>query len=151
MSGTRPLDGVAWITAVEKACGTSDCCTVTGIAPIPLVTVRDMVRAQARLIDHLGIDQLFAVIGGSMGGMQVLEWAANYKNRVYTALPIATAPHEEAGARLALGTPGRVLALWEGGSAHALSVDGLATEGSVRQVEHQNVGRPRAQRPHPGT
>ncbi len=58
----------------------------------PVITIADMVRAQARLIDHLGIDQLFAVIGGSMGGMQVLEWAANYKDRVYTALPIATAP-----------------------------------------------------------
>ena len=58
----------------------------------PVITIADMVRAQARLIDHLGIDQLFAVIGGSMGGMQVLEWAANHKNRVYTALPIATAP-----------------------------------------------------------
>lgn len=58
----------------------------------PVITIADMVRAQARLIDHLGIDQLFAVIGGSMGGMQVLEWAANFKDRVYTALPIATAP-----------------------------------------------------------
>ena len=56
----------------------------------PVITIADMVRAQARLIDHLGIKQLFSVIGGSMGGMQVLEWAANYKDRVYTAMPIAT-------------------------------------------------------------
>jgi homoserine O-acetyltransferase len=57
----------------------------------PLVTIRDMVRAQAALIDHLGIEQLFAVIGGSMGGMQVLQWAASYPERVFAAMPIATA------------------------------------------------------------
>ena len=49
-----------------------------------------MVRAQAMLIDHFGIDQLFCVIGGSMGGMQVLEWASSYPDRVFSALPIAT-------------------------------------------------------------
>ncbi len=57
----------------------------------PVITIRDMVRAQVRLIDHLGIAQLFSVIGGSMGGMQVLEWTADYKDRVFTAVPIATA------------------------------------------------------------
>ncbi len=50
-----------------------------------------MVRAQAMLIDHLGIDTLFAVVGGSMGGMQVLQWAASYPERVFAALPIACA------------------------------------------------------------
>ncbi len=58
---------------------------------LPLVTIRDMVRAQAMLIDHLGIESLFAVIGGSMGGMQVLQWAASYPERVFAAMPIATA------------------------------------------------------------
>ncbi len=57
----------------------------------PVITIADMVRAQVRLIEHLGIDQLFSVIGGSMGGMQVLQWAAAHKERVYSALPIATA------------------------------------------------------------
>ena len=57
----------------------------------PIVTIADMVRAQALLIDHLGIDTLFCVAGGSMGGMQVLQWAANYPDRVFAALPIATA------------------------------------------------------------
>jgi homoserine O-acetyltransferase/O-succinyltransferase len=57
----------------------------------PVITIADMVRAQVRLIDHLGIGQLFSVIGGSMGGMQVLQWAAAHKERVYTAMPIATA------------------------------------------------------------
>ncbi len=57
----------------------------------PVITIRDMVDAQARLIDQLGIEQLFSVIGGSMGGMQVLQWAARYGSRVYSAIPIATA------------------------------------------------------------
>ena len=62
----------------------------------PVITVPDMVRAQARLVDKLGIEQLFAVVGGSLGGMQVLEWAAKFKDRVYTAIPIATAPWQSA-------------------------------------------------------
>lgn len=57
----------------------------------PVITVADMVRVQARLMDHLGIEQLFAVLGGSMGGMQVLEWAAKFPERVFAAVPIATA------------------------------------------------------------
>ncbi len=55
----------------------------------PVITIGDMVRAQAQLLDHLGIASLFCVIGGSMGGMQVLEWAARYKERVFAAIPIA--------------------------------------------------------------
>ncbi len=58
----------------------------------PVITIDDMVRAQARLIDHLGIPDLFCVIGGSMGGMQVLEWCASFGDRVFSAVPIATAP-----------------------------------------------------------
>ena len=66
---------------------------VTGAAlalDMPIVTIRDMVRAQAMLIDHLGIDTLFCVAGGSMGGMQVLQWAASFPRRVFCAMPIAT-------------------------------------------------------------
>ena len=62
----------------------------------PPVTIRDMVRAQKRLIEHLGIDRLFAVLGGSMGGMQVLQWAALYPDAVFAALPIATASYHSA-------------------------------------------------------
>ncbi|MEJ8476321.1 homoserine O-acetyltransferase MetX [Roseibium algae] len=57
---------------------------------MPVVTIRDMVRAQARLVDRFGIDTLFAVVGGSMGGMQVLQWAASYPERVFAAIPIAS-------------------------------------------------------------
>jgi homoserine O-acetyltransferase len=57
----------------------------------PVITIGDMVRAQARLMDHLGIEQLLCVIGGSMGGMQTLEWASKYKDRVFSAIPIACA------------------------------------------------------------
>ena len=56
----------------------------------PVVTIGDMVRAQVKLIDHLGIDKLLCVAGGSMGGMQVLEWAAHHPHRVHAAIPIAT-------------------------------------------------------------
>jgi homoserine O-acetyltransferase len=62
----------------------------------PPITIRDMVRAQKRLIDHLGIARLFAVIGGSMGGMQVLEWVATYPEAVFAAVPVATAAHHSA-------------------------------------------------------
>ncbi|MED5329514.1 MAG: alpha/beta fold hydrolase, partial [Actinomycetota bacterium] len=56
----------------------------------PVVTIRDMVRAQERLSRYLGIDRWASVIGGSMGGMQVLEWAATYRRRVGSIIPIAT-------------------------------------------------------------
>jgi len=56
----------------------------------PLVTIGDMVSAQRRLIDHLGIDKLLAVVGGSMGGMQVLQWMVAYPERIRAAIPIAT-------------------------------------------------------------
>ncbi|PRD44467.1 homoserine O-acetyltransferase [Phyllobacterium phragmitis] len=57
---------------------------------LPVITIADMVRAQAMLVDHFGIDQLFAVVGGSMGGMQVLQWASSYPDRVFTAVALAT-------------------------------------------------------------
>ncbi len=62
----------------------------------PVITVADMVTAQRQLIDHLGIDQLFCVIGGSLGGMQVLQWAKAYPERVFAAVPLATASRQSA-------------------------------------------------------
>jgi homoserine O-acetyltransferase len=57
----------------------------------PMITIADMVNAQRHLIDHLGIGKLLSVAGGSMGGMQVLQWVASYPERVRSAIPIATA------------------------------------------------------------
>ena len=62
----------------------------------PVITICDMVRCQVLLLDHLGIDKLFAVTGGSMGGMQVLEWASKYPKRLFAAIPIAAAAHHTA-------------------------------------------------------
>jgi homoserine O-acetyltransferase/O-succinyltransferase len=62
----------------------------------PVYTIADMVRAQMRLLDHLDIEQLFCVIGGSMGGMQALQLAASYPERVFAAVPIATAARHSA-------------------------------------------------------
>jgi homoserine O-acetyltransferase len=58
---------------------------------LPVITVRDMVRAQAMLLDRLQIETLFSVAGGSLGGMQVLQWAATYPERIFSAVPIAAA------------------------------------------------------------
>jgi homoserine O-acetyltransferase len=62
----------------------------------PPITMRDMVRAQAMLAGRFGIDRLFAVVGGSMGGMQVLEWAASFPQKVFAAVPIAAAAYHSA-------------------------------------------------------
>lgn len=56
----------------------------------PFITIRDMVLAQKRLLDHLDITELYAVVGGSMGGMQVLQWALEYPEAVKRILPMAT-------------------------------------------------------------
>lgn len=62
----------------------------------PVITIADMVRAQAILLDHLGIETLAAVIGGSMGGMQALSWAVQFPQRVKSAVVIASAARQSA-------------------------------------------------------
>jgi homoserine O-acetyltransferase len=62
----------------------------------PLLTIGDMVNAQKSLIDHLGVKKLTAVIGGSIGGMQVLEWAVRYPGMVASAIPLATTTRHSA-------------------------------------------------------
>jgi homoserine O-acetyltransferase len=62
----------------------------------PVITVADMVRAQILLLDHLGIERLFCSLGGSMGGMQVLQLAASYPERIFAAVPIATSARHTA-------------------------------------------------------
>ncbi|MBR1220708.1 homoserine O-acetyltransferase [Bradyrhizobium sp. U87765 SZCCT0131] len=102
----RPIDTDRYFVISSNVVG--GCLGSTGPASInpatgkpwgldfPLITIPDMVRAQAMLIDRLGIDTLFAVVGGSMGGMQVLQWAAAYPQRVFAALPIACATRHSA-------------------------------------------------------
>jgi homoserine O-acetyltransferase len=108
----------------------------------PVVTIRDMVRAQARLATHLGIDRWRSVIGGSMGGMQVLEWAATFPHRVESIIPIATCAQATAQ-QIAWGAIGRrAIRLdprWRGGDYYdALPGDGpsegLAVARMVAQV-----------------
>ncbi|MGF1563020.1 MAG: homoserine O-acetyltransferase [Geminicoccaceae bacterium] len=112
----------------------------------PLVTIADMVRAQAKLLDHLGIARLFAVIGGSMGGMQVLEWASLFKDRVFTAIPIATAAKHSAQ-NIAFHEVGRQAIIadpeWRGGAyaeANAKPVRGLAVARMAAHITYLSEG-----------
>ncbi|MDR3509179.1 MAG: homoserine O-acetyltransferase [Caulobacteraceae bacterium] len=91
----------------------------------PVITIADMVRAQAMLIDALGIDTLFAVVGGSMGGMQVLQWAADYPERLFSAVCIAAAARHSAQ-NIAFHEVGRQAIMadpdWRGGDYAQLGV-----------------------------
>ncbi|MDE2355856.1 MAG: homoserine O-acetyltransferase [Alphaproteobacteria bacterium] len=84
----------------------------------PVITIGDMVRAQALLVDRLGIETLFAVVGGSMGGMQVLEWAASFPARLFSAVCLASAARHSAQ-NIALHEVGRQAIMadpdWRGG------------------------------------
>ncbi|MDX1776507.1 MAG: homoserine O-acetyltransferase, partial [Desulfobulbales bacterium] len=62
----------------------------------PVVTIGDMVKAQKALLDHLGIKKILTVVGGSIGGMQVLEWAVRYPDMVISAIPLATTTRHSA-------------------------------------------------------
>ncbi|MDX2433130.1 MAG: homoserine O-acetyltransferase [Desulfobacterales bacterium] len=62
----------------------------------PVVTIGDMVKAQKALLDHLGIEKILTVIGGSIGGMQVLEWTVRYPHMVFSAIPLATTTRHSA-------------------------------------------------------
>lgn len=88
----------------------------------PLVSIRDMVGAQKALIDHLGIEKLYAVAGGSMGGMQVLQWMIEYPDAIARALPMATTARQSAQA-IAFNEVGRAAIMqdpdWKGGAYEA--------------------------------
>jgi homoserine O-acetyltransferase len=90
----------------------------------PLVTIKDMVRAQAMLLDALGIGEILCVTGGSMGGMQVLQWAATYPERVVSAMPISTAARHSAQ-NIAFHEVGRQAIMadpdWHGGAYQLLN------------------------------
>ena len=103
-----------------------------------MITVKDMVEAQRRLVDFFGIRRLYAVAGGSMGGMQVLEWVASYPEYVARAIPIATTASLSAQS-IALNEVGRQAIMsdpdWLGGNYYGLTTPhrGLAL---ARMVGH---------------
>lgn len=105
----------------------------------PVITIGDMVRAQTLLIDHLGIDRLLAVIGGSMGGMQVLEWAATYPDRVASAVAIATTSRHSAQ-NIAFHEVGRQAVMadpkWAGGRYYATDDPPAAGLAVARMAAH---------------
>lgn len=104
----------------------------------PLITVGDMVRAHKKLVDYLGIKKLFCVTGGSLGGMQVLEWAVTYPDSLHLAVPVATAARQypqgivfnDIGRQAILHDPG-----WNNGKYYGIGQpkNGLAL---ARQVGH---------------
>jgi homoserine O-acetyltransferase len=85
----------------------------------PVITIRDMVRAQAMLLDHLGVAKLKAVVGGSMGGMQALSWPATFPDRVEAAVVIASTARHSAQ-NIAFHEVGRQAVMadprWNGGA-----------------------------------
>lgn len=99
----KPLDtnrffviGVNNLGGCHGSSGSTSINPVTGKSwgsQFPVVTVEDWVTSQAMLMDHLGINQLAAVIGGSLGGMQALQWTLSYPDRIRHALVIASAPN----------------------------------------------------------
>ena len=105
----------------------------------PVITIRDMVRAQAMLLDHLGIPTLACVAGGSMGGMQVLQWAASYPERVHSALAIATAARHSAQ-NIAFHEVGRQAILadpeWSDGNYQALGTNPRKGLAVARMAAH---------------
>ena len=120
----------------------------------PVITVTDMVDAEVKLLDHLGIGILFSVIGGSMGGMRVLDWASRYKERVFSAIPIATAARHSSQ-NIAFHEVGRQAVMadpeWQGGRYAELGTNpskGLAVARMAAHITylsdealHQKFGR----------
>ena len=131
----RPLDPARHFIICTNVLG--GCSGSTGPASInpetgktwgltfPVITIPDMVRAQAMLVQALGVDNLFAVVGGSMGGMQVLQWAADYPERIFSALCIGSAPRHSAQ-NIAFHEVGRQAVMadpdWRGGAYAELGV-----------------------------
>ena len=105
----------------------------------PVITLRDMVRAQALLLDHLGIATVAAAVGGSMGGMQVLEWAATYPARVRAAVVIASAARHSAQ-NIAFHEVGRQAIMadpnWRGGDYYGEAAGPSAGLAVARMAAH---------------
>ncbi len=104
----------------------------------PQVTIADMVRLQKKLVDRLGIERLLAVAGGSMGGMQALEWAVTYPESVAAALPIATTAQHSAQ-QIAFNEVGRQAIMadpdWAAGNYYGQKLPGTGLK-LARMVGH---------------
>jgi homoserine O-acetyltransferase len=109
----------------------------------PVVTISDMVRAQKLLIDHLGIERILCVAGGSMGGMQALQWAVLYPDMVSSCIPIATT-YRHSALQIALDEVGRQAIMsdpqWMGGNYYGKSVPaaGLAVARMVGHITYMS-------------
>jgi len=105
----------------------------------PMVTVGDMVRAQILLLDRLGIESVFLTLGGSMGGMQVLELGAKYPDRVFAAAPIATAAYHTSQ-NIAFHEAGRQAIMadanWRGGDYWKYNTEPHAGLAVARMIAH---------------
>jgi homoserine O-acetyltransferase len=105
----------------------------------PLITIGDMVEAQALLLDHLNIDRLFAVVGGSMGGMQVLEWLKRYPARLHSAIAMATSYRQHVQ-NIAFHIAGRQAIIadpnWAGGAYAAAGLFPSAGLSVARMIAH---------------
>jgi homoserine O-acetyltransferase/O-succinyltransferase len=103
----------------------------------PVITVRDMVKAQALLLDSLGIQKLFCVLGGSMGGMQAMEWATQYPDRVASAVVLAATPRPSAQA-ISLNAVARWAIFndpnWKKGEYRKNPKDGLALARGIGHI-----------------
>ena len=104
----------------------------------PVVTVSDMVRAQKELVDHLGIREILSVSGGSLGGMQALQWAISYPEMVRSCIPIATTARLSAQG-IAFDEVGRQAIMadqnWHGGDYYGKSTP-LPGLGVARMLGH---------------
>ncbi|SEN81240.1 homoserine O-acetyltransferase [Sphingomonas gellani] len=105
----------------------------------PVITIRDMVRAQAMLLDHLGVGTLAAVVGGSMGGMQALSWAATFPDRVRSCVVIASTARHSAQ-NIAFHEVGRQAIMadpkWRGGDYYAAGDQPAAGLAVARMAAH---------------
>jgi len=115
------------------------------VADFPLISVSDIVRAQARLvIDHLGINKLYAVVGGSIGGMQALEWALRFPDHLEKCISIGSTPLAAMG--LALNHLQRTAIQndpqWQNGSyaGHEAPVAGLALARAIAMCSYKSAG-----------
>ncbi len=109
----------------------------------PTITIKDMVTAQRHLIDHLGIEKLLCVVGGSMGGMQALQWAASYPERIHSVIPIATTL-KHSPQQIAFNEVGRQAIMadpdWKGGDYYggALAAKGLAVARMIGHITYMS-------------